>query len=146
LTNAKLSVHYLVRPDGTIYHFVDENKIAWHCGVSEYEGRTDLNRYSIGIEVESDAKSYTNAQKRETVNLIKDIIKRHPKIKVIRHKDISKRKRDVSDKFWLDEYKSFESFVASLYTDNTEEKKALIQDIMQTNSDLRNKYHDLLKL
>ena len=29
------------------------NKIAWHAGESQYEGRTGFNKYSIGIEIDN---------------------------------------------------------------------------------------------
>lgn len=48
--DAKVSAHYLVEEDGRIFQMVDENKRAWHAGVSSWNGITDINSASIGIE------------------------------------------------------------------------------------------------
>lgn len=48
---AKVSAHYLVEEDGTIWRLVDEARRAWHAGVSYWRGRNALNGCSIGIEI-----------------------------------------------------------------------------------------------
>ena len=63
LTGSKVSSHYLV-PDVTdpsyieagfkeqeVFNLVDEQKRAWHAGISAWGGRTPLNDTSIGIEI-----------------------------------------------------------------------------------------------
>jgi N-acetylmuramoyl-L-alanine amidase len=50
--NGRVSAHYLIHEDGTIYRMVDENKCAWHAGVGGWQGRNSgLNHASIGIEI-----------------------------------------------------------------------------------------------
>ena len=52
LLKDKVSVHYLVSDSPVeILQLVDENKRAWHAGVSFWGGRTNLNDNSIGIEI-----------------------------------------------------------------------------------------------
>jgi len=132
LTTRQVSVHYLVRQDWSTYHFVDENKIAWHCGESSYEWKTNLNNYSIGIEVESDWIFFSTLQKQAVNELIKNIISRRPNIKIIRHKDIApKRKTDIWDNFWSKEYETFEDYINQF-----DEKYKLIKEIMKLNSKL----------
>lgn len=55
LTNptSGVSTHYLISKTGKIYRLVDEIKTAWHAGVSAFEGREDVNRFSVGIELEN---------------------------------------------------------------------------------------------
>ncbi|MEO7563643.1 MAG: N-acetylmuramoyl-L-alanine amidase, partial [Sphingomicrobium sp.] len=48
---AKVSCHYCVDEDGTIYRLVDEQMRAWHAGKSRWRGMTDINSASIGVEI-----------------------------------------------------------------------------------------------
>lgn len=54
----RVSYHYLVDRDGTVYQCVDDWKRAWHAGVSVYQGRADVNDFSLGV-------SFANAQQGE---------------------------------------------------------------------------------
>lgn len=49
----KVSAHFAVGRNGDIVQMLPTNKIAWHAGKSQYEGRTNLNNYSIGIELDN---------------------------------------------------------------------------------------------
>ena len=53
LTQEEVSAHYLVTDKKwePIYQLVPLEKRAWHAGVSEFGGRTNLNDSSIGIEI-----------------------------------------------------------------------------------------------
>jgi N-acetylmuramoyl-L-alanine amidase len=51
--NAKASAHLVVARDGSITQLVPFNVVAWHAGVSQWEGLTGLNQYSIGIEMDN---------------------------------------------------------------------------------------------
>lgn len=46
---AHASYHYVIGTDGQIEKLVKEEHVAWHAGRSEWEGRTGLNRITIGI-------------------------------------------------------------------------------------------------
>lgn len=48
---AGVSVQIVIDPDGKIYQMLDFNEIAWHAGKSEWDGKEDWNRRSIGIEL-----------------------------------------------------------------------------------------------
>jgi N-acetylmuramoyl-L-alanine amidase len=47
------SAHVVVGRDGTIVQLVPFDVIAWHAGASSLGGRTGLNKYSIGIEIDN---------------------------------------------------------------------------------------------
>jgi N-acetylmuramoyl-L-alanine amidase len=51
--SAEVSAHYLVGDDGKIFQLVDEDKRAWHAGVSSWRGCSDINSRSIGIEIQN---------------------------------------------------------------------------------------------
>lgn len=49
----KASAHLLITRQGKVYQMVDFNTVAWHAGVSKFMNRTDVNKFSIGIELEN---------------------------------------------------------------------------------------------
>ena len=107
---AEVSAHYTIDEDGTIYHMVDEDKRAWHAGVSEWKGETDINSASIGIELvnpghEFGYREFPTAQMEALANLCKDIIARQPIETVLGHSDVApERKQDPGELFdwkWL---------------------------------------------
>ena len=63
--NAMSSAHYLARNDtsvsahlvvarsGRVIQLLPFNVRAWHAGMSEYEGRKQLNDFSVGIEIDN---------------------------------------------------------------------------------------------
>ncbi len=72
-----LSVHYIIDRDGTIVYAVDEGKMAFHA-----KGQ---NSKSIGIEIVNTGRAsmqYTPAQYAAIKQLINDIAKRWPDVKV----------------------------------------------------------------
>lgn len=51
LPASKVSAHYLIDKDGSIYGLVDEKNIAYHAGESFWNGQPHVNNFSIGIEL-----------------------------------------------------------------------------------------------
>ena len=88
-----VSAHYVIDRDGTIYRCVAEMFRAWHAGSSELEGRTDVNNFSLGIELVGFATgTYTDVQIDTVVELCVDLCLRYPAITVARivgHSDIA---------------------------------------------------------
>src|SRR5919198_875185 len=48
---ARVSAHYVVEENGTIWRLVPENRRAFHAGISCWEGKTGLNAVSLGVEI-----------------------------------------------------------------------------------------------
>lgn len=79
---AEVSAHYMIDKDGTAYQLVDEEKRAWHAGVSRWNGETDINSHSIGIELvngghEIGYEPFPDAQIEALITLCRAIMSRH---------------------------------------------------------------------
>lgn len=46
-----VSAHYIIDRTGEVYQLVDEDRIAYHAGKSEWNGHTSFNRMSLGVEL-----------------------------------------------------------------------------------------------
>ena len=106
----EVSAHYVVDEDGTIYQLVDEDKRAWHAGVSEWKGQTDINSLSIGIEIQNPGhefgyRPFPLAQMESVAALCKNIMERFEIEYVLGHSDVApERKVDPGELFdwdWL---------------------------------------------
>lgn len=104
---AKVSSHYVVYENGRIDQLVPERLRAWHAGVSSWEGETDNNSRSIGIEIvnlghEHGYPDFPDRQIEAAIGLCREIVARY-KIRadrVVAHSDIAPaRKRDPGEKF-----------------------------------------------
>ena len=85
LKGLRVSAHCFIKRTGEVIQYVPFNKRAWHAGVSEYEGQTACNNYSVGIELEgSDFVSYTVQQYQALSILTNSILARFPKISLPR--------------------------------------------------------------
>ena len=66
--------HYMVAKDGKIYTIIDKNRIAYHAGVSMWNGQTGLDSMSIGIEIAGyHDKEITAAQYASLKRLIAEL-------------------------------------------------------------------------
>jgi N-acetylmuramoyl-L-alanine amidase len=107
-----VSCHYVIDEDGRVTQMVAESARAWHAGASYWQGETDINSASIGIEIQNPGHDdgyhpFARAQMRGVRDLARDIMDRHhiaPEC-VLAHSDIAPaRKIDPGEKFdwaWL---------------------------------------------
>ncbi len=88
---AQVSPHYLIARDGTIYQLVSDQNIAWHAGVAKMpDGRTDVNSFSIGIEIINTQDGKFTDQQYSAVNrLIGDLKNKYPIKNILGHSDIA---------------------------------------------------------
>jgi len=104
---ARVSAHYCIDEDGTIYRLVPEERRAWHAGVSFWAGARDINARSIGIELVNPGHScgyrpFPEAQMRALEELAQGIMARHPipAHRVLGHSDVAPaRKIDPGEFF-----------------------------------------------
>lgn len=50
---AKAAAHLVIGRDGSLTQLCPFNRVAWHAGQSQWAGRTGLNNFSIGIELDN---------------------------------------------------------------------------------------------
>jgi N-acetylmuramoyl-L-alanine amidase len=104
---AKVSAHYTIDEDGTVYGHVAESRRAWHAGMANWAGETDINARSIGIELvnpghEFGYREFAAAQIGSLMTLCHSILLRHPipSSRVLGHSDVAPtRKEDPGELF-----------------------------------------------
>ncbi|MCR5414611.1 MAG: N-acetylmuramoyl-L-alanine amidase [Kiritimatiellae bacterium] len=68
--------HYCVDADGTVYRIVDRRRVAYHAGTSMWDGKTEVDNFSIGIEcVGYHDKAMPLAQLKSIRELVKELQK-----------------------------------------------------------------------
>jgi N-acetylmuramoyl-L-alanine amidase len=104
---AEVSCHYFVTEDGEIIQMVPESRRAWHAGNSVWEGVTDINSHSIGIEIvnpgdEWGYRDFPPLQMEAVRALSRDIVSRCAVLPqhVLGHSDVAPlRKSDPGERF-----------------------------------------------
>lgn len=91
-----VSAHYLIGRDGTIYRLVEEKNIAWHAGVAKVpDGRTDVNSFSIGIEMINTKTDKFTSDQYSALNKLLGQIKSNYDIKyVLGHDQVAPGRKD----------------------------------------------------
>ena len=99
----EVSAHYLISRCGTIYRLVEEEKRAWHAGVGAWQGRSDVNSRSLGIELANDGRTPFSARQMSALEaLLKELVRRWsiPASGILGHSDMAVgRKFDPGPKF-----------------------------------------------
>ena len=106
---SQVSCHYLIGKDGKIVQLVPDALKAYHAGISSWDGRSDLNRFSIGIELvnlNDKADEYPKEQMASLSLLVADLMRKYAILprNVVGHNMIAPlRKTDPGPKFpWFD--------------------------------------------
>jgi N-acetylmuramoyl-L-alanine amidase len=133
-TSRPVSSHYLIPEPGDptydksklkVHQLVDENRRAWHAGVSDWGGKEGINDQSIGIELVNRTWCHASEESKDPetgypericfypdfddgqlallTDLLDDILERHPDIKpthIVGHSDVAPdRKIDPGPRF-----------------------------------------------
>ncbi|WP_421851882.1 N-acetylmuramoyl-L-alanine amidase [Oricola sp.] len=104
---SSVSCHYIVHEDGRVVQMVAEAARAWHAGVSVWQGETDINSHSIGIEIvngghDHGMPDFPEKQIDAVIALARDIVGRNAiaPARVLAHSDVAPgRKADPGEKF-----------------------------------------------
>jgi N-acetylmuramoyl-L-alanine amidase len=105
--STRVSAHYVIEEDGTIWRLVPEARRAFHAGLSCWAGESDLNDVSIGIEIvnpghEWGYRSFPPEQMAAVERLCRDLVSRYsiPPHRVVGHSDVAPgRKSDPGELF-----------------------------------------------
>lgn len=108
----QVSAHYLIDEAGKIFELVEENDVAFHAGVSFWQGCEGLNKNSIGIEFINSSpftKKFEMVQMQAGVELCKYLISKyeisagnvvgHSDIGYVKETGLLDRKQDPSHLF-----------------------------------------------
>lgn len=103
----RVSAHYVVAEDGTVYRLVAEEHRAWHAGASSWDGEGDVNHRAIGIEIVNGGHDFglpdfPEAQIEALIVLLREIMARWSltRARVVGHSDVApERKLDPGEKF-----------------------------------------------
>ena len=112
---AKVSAHYFIKKNGSVFNLVPPLYEAWHAGESCWKDLKSLNRNSVGIEIQNSGhdnkyENFSQKQIASTKKLLKYLMNKY-KINsknVLGHSDIAPdRKKDPGEKFpWKELAKS----------------------------------------
>ena len=104
---SKVSAHYVIEESGAIHQLVDDEKRAWHAGVASWEGLSDINSASIGIEIvngghDFNLPAFPDKQIKALEGLLEKLIQKYSVSadKILGHSDVAPgRKIDPGEKF-----------------------------------------------
>jgi len=103
LERTKVSAHYVICKDGTVYHMLNDYLRAWQAGISKWGNTTDINSSSIGIELDNNGFEYfTEPQINSLIQLLGRLKRAYniPAANFIGHGDIAPgRKVDPNWRF-----------------------------------------------
>jgi N-acetyl-anhydromuramyl-L-alanine amidase AmpD len=91
---AQASAHYTIDKDGTLVQHVQDSNRAWHAGVSSWQGRENLNDWSIGIELvnlNNGQDPFPESQHQANLNLVAHLASKYnvrPEF-ILAHYDVS---------------------------------------------------------
>ena len=102
----KVSSHYLISQNGTVYNLVKDKFRAWHAGQAFWQEMIDINSVSIGIELDYNPRGKNNKFSLKMIYSLKKLIHKLQKNyeinknNILAHSDISPfRKKDPGQHF-----------------------------------------------
>ena len=103
----KVSAHYMIDEDGSVFRLVPEERRAWHAGLACWRGDRDINDRSIGIELANPGhdlgyRPFPEEQMAAVERLAREILDRRaiPPERVLGHSDVAPaRKCDPGELF-----------------------------------------------
>ena len=75
--------HYCVTEVGTVYRIIDRDRVAFHAGRSMWNGKEDVDEFSVGIEC---VGYHDKAMDMVQIRAIRDLVKELQKMKIVLEK------------------------------------------------------------
>ena len=96
--SSRVSYHCLIARDGRRNVFALPNQRCWHAGVSQWQGKKDINSYSIGVAWEGDTYQTPLSEDAilSAVEYLLPILDEYhiPLANIIRHADVAPGRKD----------------------------------------------------
>ncbi len=93
IANLKVSAHLFITRQGEVVQFVPFTQRAWHAGESNFQGRSQCNDFSIGIELEgTDELPFDERQYVILNKIVQLLAQTYPAItqeRIVGHSDIA---------------------------------------------------------
>lgn len=101
IVNLKVSAHFLIKRNGETLQFVSCIDRAWHAGKSEWQGKTNCNDFSIGIELEgSENEGFDEEQYDKLLKLINCLKEDYKILDIVGHSDIAPGRKTDPGKYF----------------------------------------------
>jgi N-acetyl-anhydromuramoyl-L-alanine amidase len=111
-----VSAHFFIRRGGELWQLVSCDHRAWHAGQSAWQGRSNCNDFSVGIELEGIEGGVFEAAQYESLIQVSNALKQHyPIHALVGHEHIApERKKDPGAGFdWLQVQRALLPFQAA---------------------------------
>ncbi len=139
----KVSSHYLISQNGTVYNLVEDKYRAWHAGQAFWQENTDINSISIGIELDYNPNGKNNKFSIKMISSLKKLIlklQKNYKISkngILAHSDIAPfRKIDPGKNF---PWQSFSSSNLVMSFKNLKKNETIIMEKWFKRNNLKSK-------
>jgi N-acetylmuramoyl-L-alanine amidase len=86
---SKVSAHLVIAKTGVVWQLVPFNLRAWHTGQSSYDGRTDVNSFSIGIENVGYGDEWPEAQIQANIEVLDALYAAYRLEDTVGHADVA---------------------------------------------------------
>ncbi len=101
ISSLRVSSHFFIRRCGETVQFVSCDDMAYHAGVSSFQGREKCNRFSVGIELEGcDFEPFEPAQYAALERLLAALMRQYPTRAVTGHQDIAPARKSDPGHFF----------------------------------------------
>ena len=101
IAELRVSAHFLIKRGGELIQFVSVDDRAWHAGTSEFQGHSNCNDFSVGIELEgNDHSPFDSNQYDSLIALCQSLVSFYDIAHWVGHSEIAPgRKTDPGSGF-----------------------------------------------